>query len=83
MIDEVIVEPLGLAHNALSPETQPLGYGAAPFVLGCARDAHPVQAKLLEGLIHQCPARSGHQALALELLAEPVAQRGGAVLPVD
>jgi len=52
MINKVIVEPHGLALNALPPETQPLGYGAALFVSGCARDDHPVQAEFPKGVIH-------------------------------
>jgi hypothetical protein len=83
MIYIVIVEPLSLALNALSPETQPLGYGAAPLILGRTRDANSVQFQLHKGVIDQCPARSGHEPLALELLPKPVTQRSGAVLPVD
>ena len=43
MINKVIVEPLSLTLNALSPETQPLGYGTAPSIVGRTRDAHSVQ----------------------------------------
>jgi hypothetical protein len=82
MINEVIVEPLSLALNALSPETQPLGYGTAPSIVGRTRDANSVQFELHKGVIDQCPARSGHEPMALELLPKPVTQRGGAVLPV-
>src|ERR671917_2213771 len=49
MINKVIVEPLSLALNALSPETQPLGYGAAPLVFCCARDDHPIQVEFKKG----------------------------------
>src|SRR5215208_1949150 len=52
MINKVIVEPLSLALNALSPETQPLRYCAALLVLCCARDYHPVQAEFKNGVIH-------------------------------
>jgi hypothetical protein len=52
MIYIVIVEPLSLALNALSPEIQPLGYGAAPLVFCCARDDHPVQAEFPESVIY-------------------------------
>ena len=52
MINKVIVEPRSVAPNALSPETQPLGYGAALLVFGRARDDNPVQAELPEGVIH-------------------------------
>jgi hypothetical protein len=52
MINKVIVEPLSLTLNALSPETQPLGYGAALLVFGCARDDYPVQAELPKGMLH-------------------------------
>ena len=48
MINKGIIEPLGLAPNALSPETEPLGYGAALSVLGRARDAHSVQVDFTE-----------------------------------
>src|SRR5215208_2884267 len=41
MINKVIVEPLSLALNPLSPKTQPLGYGAALLVFCRARDDHP------------------------------------------
>src|SRR5919112_2080465 len=76
VINKVIVDPLGLVLNALSPKTQPLGYGAALFILGCARDAHSVQAELPKGVIDQRPARSGREPLTLVLLAEPVAYLG-------
>src|SRR5215211_8998153 len=56
MIYIVIVEQLSLALNALSPETQPLGYGAAPLILGRTRDANSVQFQLHKGVIDQCPA---------------------------
>ena len=52
MINEVIVELPSLAPNALSPEAQPLGYGAALLVFCCARDDHPVQAEFPKGVIH-------------------------------
>jgi hypothetical protein len=83
VIDEVVVEQFGLVLNALSPETQPLGYGAALLVLGSAGDGYPVQAELPEGVVHQCPTRGGHEPLALGSLAELVAQGGAAVLPLD
>src|SRR5215208_4210310 len=34
MINKVIVEPLSLTLDTLSPETQPLGYGATLLVFG-------------------------------------------------
>ena len=83
MIDKVIVEPLSLTLNALSPEIQPLRYGATLPIFGCARDDYPVQAEFHKGVIDQCPARSGYEPLALVLLTEPVAQLGCTVLPVD
>jgi hypothetical protein len=43
MINKVIVESLSFTLNALSPETQPLGYGTAPFIVSRTRDAHSVQ----------------------------------------
>lgn len=83
MIDKVIVEPLSLAPNALSPKAQSLGYGATLLVFGCARDDYPVQAEFPKGVIHQRPARRSHESLALVLLTEPVAQLGAMILPVD
>ena len=52
MINKVIVEPLSLTLDTLSPETQPLGYGATLLVFGRARDYHPVQAEFPEGVLH-------------------------------
>jgi hypothetical protein len=82
-IDEVVVEPLSLTPNALSPETQPLGYGATLLVFGRTQDDHPVQAEFPEGVLHQRPARSGNEPITLILLTEPVAHLGATVLPVD
>src|SRR5215204_957817 len=69
VIDKVIVEPFGLPPNALSPKTQPLGYGATLLVLGCARDAYPVKVELPKGVIDQRPACGGHESFALVLLS--------------
>ena len=52
MIDKVMVEPLSLTLNALSPKTQPLRYGATLLVFGCARDDYPIQAEFPKGGLH-------------------------------
>ena len=38
VIDEVLVEPLGLTMDALSPETRPLSYGATLLVFARTQD---------------------------------------------
>src|SRR5918993_612684 len=73
VIYEAVVKPLGLPLDTLSPETQPLRYGATLLIFGRARDDHPVQAEFPEGVLHQRPARSGYEPLALILLPKPVA----------
>ena len=73
MIDEVVVEPLAPALNALSLEILPLGYGVAPLVLDDTHDTHPVQAELYKNVVHQHTTYGGHESLALELLSKPVA----------
>src|ERR671916_528847 len=52
VIDEAVVEPLGLPLDTLSPESQPLRYGATLLIFGRARDDHPVQAEFPEGVLH-------------------------------
>src|ERR1043165_6089700 len=80
---EVVVHPLGLAVRALLREAEALGDAAAADVLDRAVDFDAVEAQLSEGVLDERAARARHQAAPLKVRAEPVADVGLAVRPVD
>src|SRR5687767_3125823 len=80
---EVVVHPFGLPVRALYPEAEALGDAAAAVVVDRAEDFDAVQAQLAEGVLDQRAARACHDAVPLVVRAEPVADVGLAVRPVD
>src|SRR5687768_183457 len=73
VIHEMVVEPLGLAHDAFCAETQPLGHGAASFVPDGHWDRDPVEIQVLKRMANQSGYAACHDASSLRFGGQPIA----------
>src|SRR5437763_14783102 len=80
---EVVVHPLGLSVRALLGEAEAFGDAAAAEVFDGAVNLDAVQAQTPEGVADEHAARLRHDAAALQVGREPVADVGLAVRPVN
>lgn len=83
MVDEMIVEPFGIALAAFVDETEPWWNGAAARIARGAGDDEAVEIERGEGVIDERLATRGDEALALLRRGDPISESGIAVLPVD
>src|SRR4051812_41701288 len=78
-----VVYPLGFAHDAFAGEAQPLRNRAASLVAGAALNGDAMQGEVIEQVIDQGRAAFRHQAAALPIRIDPIADAAMLVGPID
>src|SRR5450432_4131791 len=82
-IQPTAVDPFAVACESFSHESQTLWNSATTRVPHAAMDGHPMQAQIVEQVVHQALAAARYDALALVALLDPVADAAIPVGPVD
>ena len=81
-IDEVVIEPFGIAKHAFLDESEALRDAAALDVLRGAAQYHTVAFLFVERKLDQARCRASHDSQALTILIQPIARFGRAVCTI-
>lgn len=79
----MIIQPLGFTQDSFMRKTKTERNGAAFFIAQCTANINPVKLEYIKSIRGQSSAGSGHDALALLVAGDPVADHSAAVYPID
>ncbi len=83
VVDVAVIEPLRIAKHPFFEETEPFRKRPALHVPSCDPNLDFIEFQITEPIIDDRLERLTHDALALKVLAEPIADRPAFDAPVD